>query len=121
LDNLSVTTRSVPATPLSGVNGTTTHLLKTPGTPHAPDTQGFGTRVNSQGPVQAHENPVNAGDLQASLSRLPSGQYENGSLPFNSVQAGNDDSLQVSVSGLNQYFITDPVCINNSMATLSTT
>jgi hypothetical protein len=87
LDNLSVTTRSVPVTQLSGVNGTTIHLLKTPGTPHAPDTQGFGTCVNSQGPVQAHENPVNAGDLQASLSRLPSGQYENGSLPFNSVQA----------------------------------
>jgi hypothetical protein len=62
----------VPAAPLSGVNGTTTHLLK-PETPHALDTQGFGTRVNSQGPIQADENPVDAGDLPASLSRLPSG------------------------------------------------
>ena len=40
LDNLSVTTRSVPATPLSGINGTAAHL-KTPGTPRTPDTQGF--------------------------------------------------------------------------------
>jgi hypothetical protein len=94
LDNLSVTARSVPATPLGGINGT---HLKTPGTPHTPDTQGLGTRVNSQGPIQAQENPVNAGDLQASLSRLPSGQYENGSLSFNSIQAGHDDSLQVSI------------------------
>ena len=96
LDNLSVATRSVPVTPLGGVNGTTAHLLKTPGTHHTPDTQGFGTRVNSQGPPQTHENPVNAGDLQASLSRLPSGQYENGSLSFNSIQGGHDDSLQVN-------------------------
>jgi hypothetical protein len=48
LDNLSVATRSAPATPLGGVNDTAAHLLKTPGTP---DTQGFGTRVNSQGPL----------------------------------------------------------------------
>jgi hypothetical protein len=92
LDNVSVATCSVPTTPLSGVNGTAAHLLKTPGTP---DTQGFGTRVNSQCPLQTHENPVNAGDLQAPLPRLPSGQYENGSLSFNSIQGGHDDTLQV--------------------------
>ena len=95
LDNLSVTTRSVPATPLSGINGTAAHL-KTPGTPRTPDTQGFAPRVSSQGPLQTHENPVNAGDLQASLSRLPPGQHENGSLSFNSIQAGYEDSVQVS-------------------------
>jgi hypothetical protein len=96
LDNLSVTSRSVPATPLGGINGAASHL-KTPGTPHTPDTQGFGTRVSSQGPLQSHENPVNAGDLQASLSRLPSGQYDKGSSPFKPAQAGHDESLQVNI------------------------
>jgi hypothetical protein len=91
MDNISITTRSVPATPLGGINGATTHL-KTPGTPRTPDT-GFGPRISSQAPSQGHENPVNAGDLQASLSRLPSGQYENGS--FKSIQGGHEDSLQV--------------------------
>lgn len=84
LDTLSVSARSVPATPLGSINGSN---LKTPGTPLTPDTQSFGTRVNSQGPVQGHETSVNAGDLQASLS---SGQYDNGSLSFNTIQAGND-------------------------------
>lgn len=98
LDTLSVATRSVPTTPLVSINGTAAHLIKTPGTPRTPDTQGFGTRVNSQGPPQAHDNAVNAGDLQASLSRLPSGQFENGSLTFNSAQPGHDDAHQVCLS-----------------------
>ena len=91
-----VTSRSVPATPPGDINGAASHL-ETPGTPHTPDTQGFGTRVSSQGPLQSHENPVNAGDLQASLSRLPPGQYDKGLSPFKLAQAGHDESLQVNI------------------------
>jgi hypothetical protein len=57
LDNLSVTTRSVPATPLGGINGAGTHLFKRPGTPHTPDSQAFGPRVNSQAPPQGPREP----------------------------------------------------------------
>ncbi|KAF7967041.1 hypothetical protein HWV62_36004 [Athelia sp. TMB] len=86
LDHLSINTRSVPATPGLGVmNGAAAHLLKTPGTP---DSQGFGSRVSSQGPL--NDGSLNAGDLQASLSRLPPGQYDNsGMSPY-----GQSDSLQ---------------------------
>ncbi|KAJ6573991.1 hypothetical protein DFH09DRAFT_1277012 [Mycena vulgaris] len=43
------------------------------------------------------ESAVNANDLQAFLSRLPSGKYDNGSLTFNSIQPGLDDTLQVAI------------------------
>lgn len=121
LDSLSAATRSVPATPLGGINGAAAHLIKTPGT-HTPDTQGFGSRINSQGPLQAHENAVNAGDLQASLSRLPSGQYENGSLTFNSIQSGHDESMQVIILPPIRLFILSNglTCLSNSMANLFT-
>lgn len=97
LDSFAAATRSVPATPLGNLNGTPSHLIKTPGpgTPHTPDTHGFGSRVNSQGPLQVNDSPVNAGDLQASLSRVHSGQYENGSSPFNGIQSGQENSIQV--------------------------
>lgn len=87
LDSLSATARSVPATPLNVMNGAAAHLLKTPGTPHTPDSQGFGSRVNSQGPL--NDGSLNANDLQASLSRLPPGQYDNGQLS----SYGQGDSL----------------------------
>lgn len=121
LDSLSAATRSVPATPLGGINGAAAHLIKTPGT-HTPDTQGFGSRINSQGPLQAHENAVNAGDLQASLSRLPSGQYENGSLTFNSIQSGHDESMQVIILPPIRLFILSNglTCLSNSMVNLFT-
>lgn len=117
LDNMSTTTRSVPTTPLGGINGATAHLIKTPGTPRTPDTQGFGTRVNSQGSHQAHENVVNVGDLQASLSRRPSGQFENGSLSFNSAQSGHDEVRRLSSSG---HTLFDSTCLSNNMGTPST-
>ncbi|KAJ7275587.1 armadillo-type protein [Mycena haematopus] len=101
LESLNATTRSVPATPL-GIPNSAVHILKSPGTPHTPETQGLNGRLASVG-----ESAVNAGDLQASLSRLPSGQYDGGSLTFNSIQPGGlDDTLQYgggmdSVYGLN--------------------
>lgn len=73
--------RSVPATPL----GISSALLKTPGTPLTADPSTLNGRLASHQLGDA----INPGDLQASLSRLPAGQYD------------LDDSLQVSVySGL---------------------
>ncbi|KAJ7139546.1 ARM repeat-containing protein [Mycena epipterygia] len=100
LESLNATTRSVPATPL-GISNSAVHILKSPGTPHTPDTQALNGRLTTVG-----ESAVNANDLQASLSRLPAGQYDNGSLTFNSIQPGLDDTLQYgggmdSVYGLN--------------------
>ncbi|KAJ7263228.1 hypothetical protein B0H12DRAFT_1217451 [Mycena haematopus] len=44
------------------------------------------------------ESVVNAGDLQVSLSRLPSGQYDDGSLTFSPIQLGGlDVTLQVGL------------------------
>ncbi|KAJ6480392.1 hypothetical protein C8R45DRAFT_1155422 [Mycena sanguinolenta] len=87
---LNATTRSVPATPL-GIPNSAVHILKSTGTPHTRETQGLNGSLASVG-----ESAVNAGDLQASLSRLPSGQYDGGSVTFNSIQTGGlDDTLQV--------------------------
>lgn len=100
LDNLSATTRSVPATPL-GISGHAPHLLKTPGTPHTPDMQALNGRIATPNSHQVPENSVNATDLQASLSRLPAGPYDNGSLTFNSIQSpGRDDVRYVHPSPL---------------------
>lgn len=74
-DNMASGARSVPATPLNGAVGPA--HLKTPGTPHTPDIHVLSSRLAAQVPHQLSESAVNAGDLQASLSRLPP-QYENG-------------------------------------------
>jgi hypothetical protein len=66
--------------------------LKTPGTPHTPDIQALNGRISTPNSHQVPENSVNATDLQASLSRLPTGPYDNSSLTFNSIQSnGRDD------------------------------
>jgi hypothetical protein len=80
-ENLTVTTRSVPATPLSGVPGNPSHL-KTPATPHTPDTHALSSRVSSQSSHQVNDNTVNAAELQASLSRISPSQYEDGSMAY---------------------------------------
>ncbi|KAF9535778.1 armadillo-type protein [Crepidotus variabilis] len=80
MENLS-TTRSVPATPL-GMPGSASHLLKTPGTPHTPDIHG---RIATPSGQLMGENPLTGGDLQASLSRLSTTNYE----PLS--QSGRDD------------------------------
>jgi len=109
LDSLSATTRSVPATPL-GIPGNAPHLLKTPGTPHTPDIQALNGRISTPNSQQIPENSVNATDLQASLSRLPAGPYDNGSLTFNSIQSnGRDDVYFIFV-----LFLTHYLCDANS-------
>ncbi|EIW86350.1 ARM repeat-containing protein [Coniophora puteana RWD-64-598 SS2] len=66
-------TRSVPATPLSGItNGAGGHLLHTPGTPLTPDTQNLSGRLSSQSHRHIGEDRL---ESQPSLSRL-SGQYD---------------------------------------------
>ncbi|KIK70359.1 hypothetical protein GYMLUDRAFT_89399 [Collybiopsis luxurians FD-317 M1] len=91
LDGLNGTTRSVPATPL-GLSGN--HIMKTPGTPLG-ESQGLNGRLSTQGP---HLND-SISDIQASLSRLPSGRYESNALNFNGI---HDESYGVdSGYGLN--------------------
>ncbi|KXN87543.1 Pumilio domain-containing protein C6G9.14 [Leucoagaricus sp. SymC.cos] len=88
LDNLSSTTRSVPTTPL-GLPATA-HLLKSGG-PLTPDLQSLGARLGTPGVKQLVDGIPGPNDLQASLSRLPSGTFENGSLNFNTIQPSPDD------------------------------
>jgi len=96
LDGLNASARSTPATPLGHSGTGVSHLIKRDGTPHTPDPQGLNSRITSQGSHALADSAISASDLQASLSRLSPGQYENGSLTFSSIQAGLDDSLQVS-------------------------
>jgi len=112
LDSLSATTRSVPATPL-GIPGNAPHLLKTPGTPHTPDIQALNGRIATPNSHQIPENSVNATDLQASLSRLPTGPYDNGSLTFNSIQSPGRDDVRLC-SPLIPFF-TSCLCDTGSM------
>ena len=97
LDGLSATTRSVPATPLGIVNHNNAGHVKTPGPSHSPDPQLVNARHTPQIAHPLGDSAVNASDLQASLSRIPGGQYENGSLTFNSIDTGLDDTLQVGL------------------------
>ncbi|KAF8641150.1 hypothetical protein AX17_000788 [Amanita inopinata Kibby_2008] len=93
LDGLSTTTRSVPATPL-GLPTTAAHLLKTPGTPLTPDPHLLNGRITTPG-----SNPLNdnIGDLQASLSRLPSGQFDTASLNFGSLPSASIDESTYAI------------------------
>jgi hypothetical protein len=81
LDSMNGTTRSVPATPL-GLSSN--HIMKTPGTPLG-ESQGMNGRLSG-----SHLND-SITDIQASLSRIPSGRYENGALNFNGIQQGIDE------------------------------
>ena len=80
LDSLSTATRSVPATPLSIANGSSNHLLPSPGTPLTPDVQNLSGRLSAQGHQHLDESAKT--DIQSSLSRLPSGQFSDSGLSF---------------------------------------
>ncbi|KAF5356163.1 hypothetical protein D9756_003987 [Leucocoprinus leucothites] len=98
IDNLSATTRSVPTTPL-GLPATTAHLLKS-GSPLTPDLQSLGTRIGTPSSQQLAEGLQGSNGLQASLSRLPSGTFENGGMNFNTMQSSPDDYGLESPYGL---------------------
>ena len=74
IDGLS-TARSVPATPLSISNGGTSHMLQAPGTPLTPDTQSLSGRLSAQG--SQHLGNESNSEIQPSLSRMPSSQFDN--------------------------------------------
>ncbi|KAG8220166.1 ARM repeat-containing protein [Butyriboletus roseoflavus] len=80
IDGHNTATRSVPATPLSIANGSSNHLLQTPGTPLTPDGQNLSGRLSSQG--NQHLDESAKADIQPSLSRLPSSQFSDSGLPF---------------------------------------
>ncbi|KAF4584812.1 hypothetical protein EYR38_002043 [Pleurotus pulmonarius] len=89
LDTLA-STRSAPATPL-GIPSAVPHILKTPGTPRTPDTGVLSARITSRGSSSFGVSPISASDLGASLSRLPSGQFDDSYSPNGSAL---DDSMQ---------------------------
>ncbi|KAL4264420.1 PUM-HD domain-containing protein [Pleurotus pulmonarius] len=95
LDTLA-STRSVPATPL-GIPSAVPHILKTPGTPRTPDTGVLSARITSHGSSFGDHSPISASDLGASLSRLPSGQFDGSYSPNGSAL---DDSIQYGVDSM---------------------
>jgi hypothetical protein len=108
-DGMSITTRSVPATPLAGISTSIPpHLTKTPGTPISPEAQNLGARLTPQGTHQLGDSPLSS-DLQSSLSRLPGhGQYDN-------FEAGYEDPLHVSFThsflSLLKYVFFSPMAV----------
>ncbi|OAX43650.1 ARM repeat-containing protein [Rhizopogon vinicolor AM-OR11-026] len=80
-------TRSVPATPLTMANGGSGHLLQTPGTPLTPDSQALSGRLSSQGSYSLVEDS-GKGEIQPSLSRMSSGQFDNGSIGYDQYEDG---------------------------------
>ncbi len=90
LDGLSSATRSVPATPLGLTSAAAAHLLKTPGTPLTPDPQLLSGRISTSG---SHSLNDGGNGLQASLSRLPTDQYDPSSLAFGSLQSASVDDV----------------------------
>jgi hypothetical protein len=103
-DGMSITTRSVPATPLSGISTTIPpHLNQTPGTPISPEALNLGARLTPQGTHQRGDSPL-SGDLQSSLSRL-SGQGQ-----YDAYEAGYDDPLHVSVYSRIRFFTEHGFC-----------
>ncbi|EJF58468.1 ARM repeat-containing protein [Dichomitus squalens] len=88
-DTLSSITsaRSVPATPLPGMPNSAGHLAKAPGTPLSGDPHNINGILSAQMSRQLSEDS----ELNPSLSRMPSGQYDGSPLSFNSIQSGIDE------------------------------
>ncbi|RPD58447.1 ARM repeat-containing protein [Lentinus tigrinus ALCF2SS1-6] len=88
-DTLSSITsaRSVPATPLPGMPGSAGSLAKAPGTPLSGDPHNINGILSAQLSRQLSEDS----ELNPSLSRMPSGQFDGSPLSFNSIQNGIDE------------------------------
>lgn len=80
--------RSVPATPLPGMPGSAGQLQKAPGTPLS---GGDPHNINGILSAQMSRQMGDDSDMNPSLSRMPSGQFDNSPLSFNSIQSGMDD------------------------------
>ncbi|KAI0638958.1 ARM repeat-containing protein [Trametes polyzona] len=93
-DTLSSITsaRSVPATPLPGMPGSAGGLAKAPGTPlGTPLSGGDPHNINGILSAQMSRQLGDDSDLNPSLSRMPSGQFDNSPLSYSSIQSGIDD------------------------------
>ncbi|KAI0662389.1 ARM repeat-containing protein [Cubamyces menziesii] len=92
-DTLSSITsaRSVPATPLPGMPGSAGSLAKAPGTPLGTPLSGDPHNINGILNAQISRQLSEDSDLNPSLSRMPSGQFDGSPLGFNSMQGGLDD------------------------------
>lgn len=91
--------RSVPATPLPGMPNSAGSLAKAPGTPLSGDPHNINGILSAQISRQLSEES----ELNPSLSRMPSGQFDGSPLSFNSIQSGIDEVCGVrwaSRSGL---------------------
>lgn len=92
-DTLSSITsaRSVPATPLPGMPGSAGSLAKAPGTPLGTPLSGDPHNINGILNAQISRQLSEDSELNPSLSRMPSGQFDSSPLGFNSMQGGLDD------------------------------
>ena len=79
--------RSVPATPLPGMPNSAGQLAKAPGTPLSGDPHNINGILSAQMSRQLSEES----ELNPSLSRMPSGQFDGSPLSFNSIQSGIDE------------------------------
>ncbi|KAM5534349.1 hypothetical protein V8D89_011942 [Ganoderma adspersum] len=79
--------RSVPATPLPGMPNSAGSLAKAPGTPLSGDPHNINGILSAQISRQLSEES----ELNPSLSRMPSGQFDGSPLSFNSIQSGIDE------------------------------
>ncbi|KAI0825240.1 ARM repeat-containing protein [Trametes gibbosa] len=102
-DTLSSITsaRSVPATPLPGMPGSAGHLAKAPGTPLS---GGDPHNINGILSAQMSRQLGDDSDLNPSLSRMPSGQFDSSPLSFNSIQSGMDEASSLPLHDLNGWY-----------------
>ncbi|KAF8148360.1 hypothetical protein K438DRAFT_1779688 [Mycena galopus ATCC 62051] len=70
LESLNATTRSVPATPL-GISNSAVHILKSPGTPHTPETQALNGRLASP-----RSSATSAKSMAASCRRTSASEHD---------------------------------------------
>jgi hypothetical protein len=106
LAQMAAAARSVPGTPLGGLpNSVAAHLMRSGAATPLSNEIGVGSRLGSQ----LNESPVNAHDLQASLTRLGNTQYDNNPLTFNSIRSSLDDvcihGYQCRVRTINSEFL----------------
>lgn len=89
LAQIGASTRSVPGTPLGGLpSSVAAHLMRSgAATPLSSEIPNVNGRLGSQ----LNDSPVNAHDLQASLTRLGNSSQYDSPLTFNSIRSGLDD------------------------------
>ncbi|CDO70932.1 hypothetical protein BN946_scf184829.g40 [Trametes cinnabarina] len=92
-DTLSSITsaRSVPATPLPGMPGSGSLANKAPGTPLGTPLSGDPHNINGILNAQISRQLSGEGDINPSLSRMSSGQFDGSPLGYSRIQGGLDE------------------------------